>query len=404
MFNRITRNITGLIAWMIVVIGCIVLNGIVVLSNYLGCKASFELLSYEMRPLHTDELLGGFFGSFFSEATMAHLFAMTVTLTVAFGLILLFHLMFSVYELCYDRRAYIAAGDEESAKIALRLIVRDLILIAIFAIPVFYAAKWDIGLFRYRSVAGALGIEAPQLATSTVKSWELQLEEQGHLFAWSLARFGAWGYIAVTAIACLGMEFSSVKTGEKWSQLCNACGELLHPKRDHQEQSFYGYDSDGQPVYTPDTPIAYDTDGNSVTDYDEVAPDDTDENENVTQPATEYISMDSTNRNKPSDTPLFNTMQVDSRKMDQGGSTESITLDRAHTNSDHEQRETPDTTAPSSADDDLCEVIGYDKGERVSLATALADPQRYWVDPEKHEIWDANFRKVLLEDENRHAA
>ena len=211
MVNRIIRNLIGLIAWIMGVSASLALNAIVVVSNYLGCKASFELLGFEMRALGTDELLGGILGALMGDATIAHLFALGVALTVAFGLFMLFRLFFSIHKLSYDRRAYIVSGDQESARVALQLIVRDAVLMVIFAIPLIYAMNWDISLFRYRCVAGALGIEDPSAAANTLKIWELQLEEHGSLFAWSLARFGAWGYLAVTAIACLCLEFCLVR-------------------------------------------------------------------------------------------------------------------------------------------------------------------------------------------------
>ena len=65
MISRLMRNSAGLLVWLMADGILIALNLIVILANYLACKTSFELLGFEMRPLATDELVGGFFDAFF---------------------------------------------------------------------------------------------------------------------------------------------------------------------------------------------------------------------------------------------------------------------------------------------------------------------------------------------------
>ena len=43
----------------------------------------------------------------------------------------------------------------------------------------------------------------------------------------------------------------------------------------------------------------------------------------------------------------------------------------------------------------LKDVIGK-AGERVSLAAAMADNERYWVDPDSLEIWDRDYRRNFV--------
>jgi len=70
--TRVIRNCVGLLLWLLADGGLLALNVAMVLANYLACKGSFELLGFKMRPLGTDELVGGFFGAFFHKATLAH--------------------------------------------------------------------------------------------------------------------------------------------------------------------------------------------------------------------------------------------------------------------------------------------------------------------------------------------
>jgi hypothetical protein len=50
------------------------------------------------------------------------------------------------------------------------------------------------------------------------------------------------------------------------------------------------------------------------------------------------------------------------------------------------------------------EVIGGKPGERVTIETAKARPDRYWVDPETREVWDADYRAELFGEPKAQAA
>jgi len=52
----------------------------------------------------------------------------------------------------------------------------------------------------------------------------------------------------------------------------------------------------------------------------------------------------------------------------------------------------------------LRDVIGAPDGEHVTLAAALAQPERYWVDPDTQAIWDLSYRRALFGEESRYAA
>ena len=171
---------------------------------------------------------------FFSRATLAHFYALAVAITVAVSLFFFFQLAFRVSDLLEDRRTYLNVGDRENAQAAVRLIIRDLILILIFVSLLTLAIYWDVELFRFRSIAGAGQIEDAEKATELL-DWPLQLSENGEMWAWTLARIGAWGYVAITALACLGLEFSFRRTSEYAARLGGGLEEFFQPAPDQAE-------------------------------------------------------------------------------------------------------------------------------------------------------------------------
>ena len=313
MLSRIIRNSFALTVWLAVLAACFCFNVLIALSNYLGCRVSFELLGYERLRLGSDDLAGRFFGAFFSEATICHLFALTLTIATAFGSFLIFHLAFGIYDLIRDRAAYIRNGDAESASVALQLIVRDLILMAAIAAPVVFAVRWDVWLFRYRSFAGALGIEDPAIATHTIKSWEPQFQEYGDYFAWFMVKVGSWGYFAITAIGAIGIEFASKKTGDCWAKLSNAYGDWWNARS-------------GAP---------------------EIA----------------------------------------------GGNNGTTSGGNSFAPSQN-----PGNSSTSTAEEELHTVLSDRGMDPVTPSYAAAHPELYWIDPDSGEIWDADYRRRGLDD------
>ena len=341
MVRDLVRNFVNFMLWLGIAIGCIILNIIVILSNYLGCRTSFELMGFEMMPLYEDDLLGRLFGAFLGNATMAHLFALSVTLANAFGIFILTEQIFCMFSNVRDRRHYRQAienseeseereENEANAQQALKRIVRNLVIIVLFAVPIALACRWDINLFLFRYYAGALGIEDPQLAASTVTSQDLQLSEFGNLFVWSVARISACGYVSVTAIASMGFAFCLLKLGEFYERLHQSFRLVIHPE--------------AQPGDDVDNPVQ----DHSFTVQD------------TGNPAT-------------------------------GG--DAAWISEAATATEPVQT-TPDTISDSDTEQD---VIGSTEGERVTKDQANSDP-RYWIDPATGYIWLADYRNGLHSD------
>jgi hypothetical protein len=252
-------------------------------------------------------------------------------------------------------------------------------------------------LFRLRSVAGALALEDPAVAAQ-LANWEQQVQENSLMWAWTLTKSGAWSYLAMTAVGCLGLEYTLMKFSHAWARLLSSVQAMIGADDTHAlEQGFYGYDQDGQPVYDPSTPIAYDVDGQPVA-YEETA---TPSVEAQAQPAPAQAEAASVQSeplprvqeangyhqeppSNPGQTPLWDPAAPEAT------ASESATAEPAREN--------------QARSETLHDVIGGAAGEKVTLAQALADKRRYWVDPEGPHVWDAQYRETLFGEELKQAA
>lgn len=198
----VTAHLFGVIAWFLGLLLILLLNIIVLASNYVGAKVSFILLGFDPRPLADDELLVWVFRAVAPMATLADLFALVVALALFVALF-------------FGVRAAFQVGivSEEDRHIPWGRIVG----LVLAVIPIAVLIWWDVDLFRYRGVAGTAGIEDPDAATRLAE-WEAQLRNHCGLYAWTLLKSGAAGYIAATFIACTSLEVVLLPFGRYWKK------------------------------------------------------------------------------------------------------------------------------------------------------------------------------------------
>ena len=356
MVNRICKNFIGLIALFILVFFLCWLNFAEFLARYMSIKAALDFQGYEPFPLHADELAGRVFGAFFPEATLSHFYAIIVSAFITVGLFMVFHLCFSILQLTDDRRAFTAMGDAQSARAALNLIVFDAAMAFAFLVPLILAILWDVDLFRYRSVANALGLDDPAAAPRMVEYWPAQLEKSGHLYAWDLTKTGAWGYVGVTAVSCLSLEYAWRKTVRTWDRFAAAMEDLVRVPGEDAGTAFRNEDPGLQTDQPP---------------QDE-------------KPATVRAA--------------FPVVEVIPPPPCRGNGQSREAGDRVEVSAEEPRKDTP---AHGTAEDEReRDVIGA-PGARVSLSAALADPARYWVDGDTREVWDAGYRQAITNTENQ---
>jgi hypothetical protein len=410
MISNCIRNFIALILWLALALVCLYVNVQVTIANYLGCKSALELQGYEGQPLYTDSLVGQFLGSFFGDATLAQFFALGVSIVEALSLFFLFHIGFGLFNLFEirkenklaksDEQVLTSSNEHQSAaemRAATHRIILSFVKIAFIVGFLYWAVRWDLDLFRFRSIAGALANGAPDVNPLQVPSWANFVTTNDHLFIKGLVDVGAWGYLAITALGCFLLEESFENLTERWARLMAPADRMVEgwfaPALDSNDL-FYGYDVDGQPVYDQDTPIAYDTEGNplsgnEVTQGGESAVDD---EETVVNPRNVSVETNPTaqvNFNEADARPV--TPIVNSSGNGNGHSSAPL-FDSPQANQSSAPEEWPNVIyeKQAAAQEGLQEVIGADS-ERIDLTAAQAKPGRYYVDQATGQIWDRSY-------------
>ena len=422
----IVRNFFGLI--FLVAANILVMSVFIalIIANYLACKVAFDFLGYDGLPLAREAFIGQIIGPFFPEATLAHFYAFVVAVVISMGLFILFNRLFHIWELYKERRHYLSQNDKESAEIILYQIYDDITLIAAILPFLIVALIWDFDLFRYRSVFGALGIEDPVQAPLIVENWANQSKSHGHLFAWALASIGAFGYLGITGVASAGLDFSFRRTTERFMRFLTNLENMFMPGA-QQEGSplcgydkkrqpvydqavpvaydasgnpveFYGYDSDGYPVYDSQTPLAYDAEGNPIKSATGPEADPTEGNSTAAsspehhQHNTRRTSRESSQNHGAAGT---NNTHRDETRTSKAGAAASGSSDNSQGSLFIDEEVFQNVGGRRNENNQLKDIIGK-SGERISLAEAMADKERYWIDPDSLDIWDRDYRRSLF--------
>ncbi len=375
MISSFIRNFIGVAFWLVLTAVCLYASLQVVLANYLGCKAALELQGYEQQPLSTDPLVGHLFGTFFAGATLAQFFALGVAIIVSLALFGLCHIGSEVYELNEARIDTIKPEEKGRAK---RRIYLWLLFAAVLMVALIWAISWDLALFRYRTIAGAMTGGEPDITPLAYPGMSEFLAANDHLFISALVQIGPWGYLAITILSCVLLEVAFRQLSDRWSRLMDPIDNLFEP------EEFYGYDELGQPVYDRNAAVTYDTNGDAIA----IADDDSVLDETVLVPTRQAVQT------------------VDADVSSNGGAPAGMRSFIAHADDGQlfyapAPPMNPDTPWPDeveettgSASTDLREVIGA-PGTRVTLEEALGDSRRYRVDHATGRVWDRSIWEAL---------
>jgi len=355
MWASFVRHSVGTVWWLGIATIGILANLWAVVEHYLNAKNALELAGTEKQPLWRDELVGRLLGAFMPDASLANALAVTVSVLEALALFILFHELFHVIELMRHRRSHQAAENVAEVDEAKWRIIESLTLMGILGVFLVFAISFDVELFRFRALAVVLGVGDSDVVPA-----------RDHVV--SLANIGAYGYLAFTAIGALLLDWSFQKLDDR----CTLLLALVEPgyqalrsgtPSQTDEILFYGYDSDGQPVYDSNTPIAYDTNGNAIATFDATANDQAP----TTPPAAPRAEQAAAQPPGQSSAP----------------------------SADSPVTPPPPAGVSPAAEGEMVDVIGGTDGQRIRLADALADSNRYYVDPTTGWVWNGPHWEAL---------
>jgi hypothetical protein len=365
------RHVAGLMFWAAFVVLNLWALVLVGTSNYLGCKSAFELLGFETQPLWRDPLVGPFLGAFFGEVTLAQCYALGIALVMSLAWFLVAHTGIELHQLWEHRRTHKASGDDAEVRAATQLLVLHSAILAVVLAGLAYAARWEIDLFRYRAVAAALGIDDPKEATAAISRWSTEIGANGEIGAWDLARRGVWGYLAITALCSMCLEVGFYKLAEAWTKLIDPVDRIL----EKWWQSNVGPEEEAvMPAGAlPSSRIE------------------------AVGSTTEDTPLVDTDLSTPTPDPTIAAAVPSALALGLGGRVAAAELGR------HQVLD--DTAAPGGATGgipgthhaakEVRDVIGGTPGERVTLAIALKDVDRFVVSEDGTQIWNRVFWEGL---------
>lgn len=316
-------------------VGVLLLTAVAGLMNYQGLVSGIELLNLENRPLGTDSLVGWVFDSLTPNAAFSNWLALVISTLIFLGSLFVCHQLFKIANLILNRNEYRRLGQSEQMQHA---VAQEMTWLVLLGIPLSFVVWGDIYLFQYRALAGAMGVSTPEEAVQLLHWSKLPTETTQAASVTFLQTAGMWMYLGASVLAPFSLEYLLTKIGATWALIVAALSDLIAQgaQSDGEEsaQQFYGYDADGNPVYDPDTPIAYDANQQPVVGA-------TTSSANATAP---------------------------------DGTKSEVASDSA----------TPGSEETGQA---LQPVVGSQPEERVTLAAALANPDRYHVQRATHTIY-----------------
>ena len=361
--GQVFKNIVALFACCFVAVICIFAEFWLFIIHYLGLSYAFELKGFDTLPLYQESLIGPAMKAFFPKADYTKGLGMLVAFILMGITFTFFHLAYECFKLLLERSRYKRENNAETVQVVNQMLLTNCIWMVVLAIPGVLIFLWDLDLFKYRLLLGAIGVDSPDAATGLTNISQ-QMQENGNLWIWNNLSIDALGYAALVAGMSLLLEMSFLKTGDNVNKLMTNINLMFHGKSDDNNQpEFFGYDAEGKPVYEASQPVFYDVDGNPVNPQ-----------------ASAQTTADASGSGAKADEPLFTT-----EKPRQHTSTASASASTEAPGCEKQRTASPEV-----------EVIGGSAGEKVTMAHAQSQPNRYWIDPDNHQIWDADYRNELF--------
>lgn len=358
-FIFMMRNIGNLFFNFIGIILCLVGGLCLFFMHYNGLSYGIALMGMDTQPLSMDPLIGPLFQVILPKVNYTHGLGMSVVFALMAGTLICFHEAHSIIQLWISRKQYQRQNDIESVDLANQQIILNATLFVLFLIPTIAIFWWDLNLYKFRLLAGAIGADTPELARGLASMTE-QMSNNGNLWVWDTLSIGAQGYIALVVVVSFSFEYVLARFSDNFTKLMTNFELMVNGNSaDASQPIFYGYDHSGMPVYEENQPISYDTAGKPV---------DSSNQESTSLPTSEQ-----------EDEPLFSSEKLKSKDSIQ---TESVCKKSG---------------ADMGSEDSIeYEVVGGQPGQKITMDEAKANPGSYWIDPDTQQIWDIDYRKLLF--------
>jgi len=346
-FLAVVRCSCGVAWWGLLDLLLVAFAVVIVFANYAGLRSAFALMGLDLTPLSEDPLLGGVFDAFgIGEATQADLYAGALAATVTSGEIWACHWVLRLLSLWRDRDHYRGQGEVIAGRYrgaiewAAVMALLGLVLLA-------GAVYWDLELFRLRAVMGSLGLDRPEQLWE-LQDWKALVSMPDAPYAVRLAWVTPIGYVCATAVAALELELAGLRTLDAMARWQQSVVDLFAFDRD--PDAMVPTAPDVEPRHAIEEPVglasADDPMGGAARRIASVA---------ASLATAAPVEV-------PTPGPVV------------GPSTPA--------------------TAPTAVESELA-VLGGQAGDRVALAEALANPDRYVVDVESRRVWDRAYYEAL---------
>ena len=381
MISSFIRNGVRLTGWLLITAFALALTAWAFIEHYLNASNALELAGTEMKPMTQDSLLGPLFSAFLPDATLPQAMALTISMAETLAFFMISQQLFGVLGLVRVWRVSRKAGDDEQTEEATWQLLRTALELGVLGCLLVWGIRWDLAIFRYRSMAGANGLDDAVQAAATLPSWDLQLQESGGWAVVELTRVGAWGYLAFTAAGCVLLDLCLPRLDDGFTRFMKPIDNAVESWRagrseEEQTEVFYGYDQAGQPVYDPKVTIAYNTEGQPVGGeqpiIDPAKPIDYDTKGQPVEKKKQPV--DKSGPVEP-DVPIFPPVKP-------------FIGDPLPPVQPPHGPATPGVGPGKKEHADLREVRGGVPGDLISLEGAVANPASYHVNLATGEVWD----------------
>lgn len=356
--SRFLRSGVGTLLWAAGVLLALGVHFVLLFANYAGLVQAFEILGTDQRPMGDDAFLGWLFDTILiADSTQSHFLAASLAVVFAVGFFVVFYLVFKVIRLAGLRARSIAQRDTDSAKEAMFRIVYDTLpYLILTGIPLGIIMYWDYSLFRLRSVAGSLGIEAPEEALALLKVTPDFITHGADNLVYMVDMIGGLGYLAAAVLSAIALKFMWSNLAESAVVLEGTFLDLLNIKDEPRDEP-----------EAAELPVLQ---GNSM----------------------EMSTVPNINDESPVVEPAPGT-NIEDAKIEEARRPEPETMRTVETSTDASSDMIRDAGAGT---DELIEVVG---GNEQRISQVMANPEKYFRHADGR-WWDRSYYERIHEKDN----